>query len=191
MKKAALALVVAAASGGVMAESVSDGAVELSLNVIRSDGISVGGNINGIVNSGYSPITSSPIRLAYRFNDQISIIGGVSLFSYGRDIDGTESELKGNVITGGASYTMDTGLFIEGLWSRVSFTVDDGTNSADFTGNQFEGFVGRRFEALNGLFVEPKAGVTFGSVEMDDNDVDRSLSDGLGTEVALTLGYIL
>lgn len=190
MKKAALALVVAAASGGVMAESVSDGAVELSLNVIRSDGISVGGNIIGIV-GGYSPLTSSPIRLAYRFNDQISIIGGVSLFSYGRDIDGTESELKGNVITGGASYTMDTGLFIEGLWSRVSFTVDDGTNSADFTGNQFEGFVGRRFEALNGLFVEPKAGVTFGSVEMDDNDVDRSLSDGLGTEVALTLGYIL
>lgn len=52
-------------------------------------------------------------------------------------------------------------------------------------------FAGRRFQALNGLFIEPKAGGTFGSVELDDNDADQTFQDGLGTEFALTVGYVL
>lgn len=187
MRKVLLGLAVVFGSGFAAAEGLSDGQMELSLNVIRSDGLIpftvVGGDVGGF--------TSAPIRVGYRLNDQFTLFGGFFIKSSKEEEGNNDVTNKSMAITGGAIANLSSGLFLEGSWTRLIGTGDTGANEVDFVGNHFEGFLGRRFQASNGLFIEPKAGVTFGTTEVDDNDVDSSFGDGLGTEVAVTLGYVL
>ncbi|GGX72813.1 hypothetical protein [Saccharospirillum salsuginis] len=176
-------------SSPALAEGLSDGSLELSINVIRSEGASFEAEIAG--STDYPSFMSAPIRLGYQLNDQFTLFGGFARFNKSVEQGNTEGSLSATVFTGGAQAQLDSGLMIEASWSRILSTSDDGTQEADFKGNHFEVFAGRRFQALNGLYIEPKAGGTFGSVELDDSNTDQSFQDGLGTEFALTLGYVL
>lgn len=175
-------------SCSALAEGLSGGQMELSVNAIRSDGlepVAVSGNqLSG-------SFVSTPIRLGYRLNDQFTLLGGFYIGSIKVENGNSDATNKSMAFTAGVSTKLSSGLMLEGSWTRLMATGDTGAEEFDFVGNHFEGFLGRRFQAANGLFIEPKAGVTFGTVELDDSDVDFSVGDGLGTEIAITLGYVI
>lgn len=188
MRKIIFGLALILGSSFTTAEGLSDGTMELSINAIRSEGFMPAINADG---AAYAPsFTSAPIRVGYLLNEQFTLFGG--FYMANRKVESTNDTTdKSMILTAGAKANLSSGLMVEGSWSRITYTDDSGAEEADYKGNYFEVLVGRRFQAMNGLFVEPKAGVTFGSVELDDNDADLSYGDGLGTEYVVTLGYVL
>ncbi len=188
MRKFVFGLALLFGSHFAMAEGLSDGTMELSINAIRSEGLLP------LINSEGTALTpsfaSAPIRVGYILNDQFTLFGGFYIASKKVE-DGDDTTDKSMILTAGARANLSSGLMAEGSWSRVTYTDDNGANESDYKGNHFEVLVGRRFQAANGLFIEPKAGVTFGTVELDDDDADFSYGDGLGTEYVITLGYML
>ncbi len=192
MKKAlSAAVILAGLSSSLMAEGLSDGSLDLSLSVIRTDTTSLIPAVTSTGDGGFINLVSAPVRVGYKVNDQFTLFGGVSLASNTLD-DGTdETSISARAFTGGVTTVVSSGITLEGSLSLILFNFDDGTNDVDFSGNHFEALAGRRFELMSGLYVEPKAGFSFGSVEFDENGFNFTASDGFGTHAVVTLGYSL
>jgi len=178
-------LLITGLATAAIAETSAANPIELSLNLIRTDSISLAEQITG------DNLTSAPIRVAYQFSDKIKIIGGFAMINNEQEQGQTDTSVKANTITIGAQTTTANGILLEGLYSRITSSIDNGQNENDFKGNQFEVFLGKRFNLNETFFIEPKAGVTFGTVTLDDNDNDQSATDGFGTEAVLSIGFAL
>ncbi len=174
---------------GICVEASAENELELSLNLVRTDSISIARQFT--IASAAPQYASAPIRASYQFSEKIKVIAGFALLNAETENGQANTTIKGNTITIGAQTTTTTGILLEGLYSRITSSVDNGDVENDFVGNQFEVFLGKRFSLNETFFIEPKAGITFGTITLDDNETDQSFVDGFGTEAVLSIGFAL